>query len=314
MKTKLETKRIWLFLLFAFGIAWIIDLVIFLTGGLKNFSVLSRAGLLMAVSMYAPALAHILTRLTTREGWQNLYLRPMFKQGKRFWLLAWVVTPLLVLLGTGVYFILFPKYFDPTLAAVNKLLTQLAQTSGKSIPFTPGTFLVVEIIQAILIAPIVNGLATIGEEFGWRAYLLQKLMPLGGRKAMLLMGLIWGVWHWPVILMGYEYGLSYPGYPWLGPLVFLWFTFIIGTFLAWLTLKSQSVWPAVIAHASLNGIAAIATLLVKGTPNPLIGPSVVGLIASLPFTILALWLLLRSDVFHQENYAVQSARVIVSHS
>jgi membrane protease YdiL (CAAX protease family) len=314
MNTKLESKRIWLFLLFAFGIAWMIDLVIFLTGGLHNLSIASEAGLLLVVSMYAPALAHVLTRLYTKESWQNLYLHPRFKQGKRFWLLAWIVTPLLLLLGMGLYFIILPGYFDSTFAAASKLLSQAAQTTGKTIPLTPTLFLIVQVIQAILIAPLVNSLATFGEEFGWRGYLLPKLMPLGGCKAMLLMGLIWGVWHWPVIFMGYEYGQSYPGYPWLGPIVFLWFTFIIGTFLAWLALKAKSIWPAVIAHAALNGIAPLEPLLVRGQPNLLLGPVAVGLLASLPFAVVAIWLLLRSDVFHQKDSVKQSALAIASQS
>ena len=113
---------------------------------------------------------------------------------------------------------------------------------------------------------------------------------------MVLIGIIWGVWHWPLILMGYEYGLSYGGAPWPGLLLFVWFTFIVGTYLGWLTLKSKSVWPAVIAHASINGVAAGVLLVSRGQPNPLLGPGVNGLIASLPFDVIALWLLWRSPV------------------
>jgi uncharacterized protein len=41
-----------------------------------------------------------------------------------------------------------------------------------------------------VLAPIINSIATFGEEFGWRANLLEKFMPLGGRKALLIMGVI----------------------------------------------------------------------------------------------------------------------------
>ncbi len=113
-------------------------------------------------------------------------------------------------------------------------------------------------------------------------------MPLGGRKTMLLIGLIWGIWHWPVIFMGYEYGFSYPGYPWVGPLLFLWVTFGLGIFLGWLTLRSKSVWPAVIGHAAINGIAGAAILVVIGNPNPLLGPLPVGIIGSLGYAAVSL--------------------------
>ncbi|MER3459512.1 MAG: CPBP family intramembrane metalloprotease domain-containing protein, partial [Chloroflexota bacterium] len=83
-------------------------------------------------------------------------------------------------------------------------------------------------VQAILLAPLLNALPVFGEEFGWRAYLQPKLLPLGGRKAMLLMGLIWGVWHWPVVAMGYNFGLDYVGAPWLGMLLMVWFTLAFG--------------------------------------------------------------------------------------
>ena len=142
-----------------------------------------------------------------------------------------------------------------------------------------------QLVAGVLISPIANSLATFGEEFGWRGYLLPKLMPLGGRKAMLLIGFIWGVWHWPVIFMGYEYGFKYPGYPWVGPLLFIWITFGFGTFLGWLTLRSKSIWPAVIGHAAINGIAGAAVLATTGQPNTLLGPLPVGIIGSLGFAL-----------------------------
>ena len=299
MKTKINFRRINLYLLFAFGITWTIDLVIYFTGGLSNLTPGSITWLLSIFAMISPAIAAVLTRWISREGWKDTYLRVNFKQNRRYWLIAWVGTPLLLLLGTGIYFAIFPQYFDQSFAAISKILSQEGQRLGKTLPLTPQLFLMIQILQAILLGPILNSIATFGEEFGWRAYLLQKLMPLGGRKAVLIIGAIWGIWHWPFIFMGYEYGFDYPGYPWVGPIVFIWFTFIIGTFLAWITLKSKSVWPAVIAHAALNGIAPIALLLVKGHPNALLGPSAVGLIASIPFSILALILLMRSNVFSE---------------
>jgi membrane protease YdiL (CAAX protease family) len=153
---------------------------------------------------------------------------------------------------------------------------------------SPWLVIAIQFIQGILLAPILNALATFGEEFGWRAYLQPKLMPLGGRKAMLWIGLIWGVWHWPVIFMGYEYGFSYPGYPWVGPLLFLWVTIGLGIFFGWLTLHGKSVWPAVIAHGAVNGFAAAAVLFTIGDPNPLLGPLPVGIIGSLGYAAVAL--------------------------
>jgi membrane protease YdiL (CAAX protease family) len=62
--------------------------------------------------------------------------------------------------------------------------------------------------------PAVNGLFAFGEELGWRGYLLPKLMPLGKWKAYVLVGIIWGLWHGPLVLAGF----NYPAFPVLGVL------------------------------------------------------------------------------------------------
>jgi membrane protease YdiL (CAAX protease family) len=294
MDRKLETKRIWIFIGFTFGIAWAFDLAVYFAGGVTDLRIASLPGILMIGSMAAPAAAHILTRLVTGEGWKNVYLRPQFKMGWCFWAIAWLGTPLLILLGTGLFFVVFPQYLDSTLLTARQMLDQITTSTGRPVPFGPAVLLVLQVIQGIVLGPLTNGWATLGEEFGWRAYLLHKLMPLGGRRAVLLLGVIWGVWHWPVIAMGYNYGIDYAGAPWLGLLAMTWFTVVLGTYLAWMTLKSRSVWPAVIGHASINCLGTIGTLVSKGQPNSLLGPTMAGLVASLPLVLLALWLLWRS--------------------
>jgi uncharacterized protein len=66
---------------------------------------------------------------------------------------------------------------------------------------------------------------------------------------------------------------------------------VAGIFLAWVTLRSASVWPAVIGHAAINGIAGIAVLplVLGGDPNLLLGPYPIGIVASIGFTVIALW-------------------------
>jgi len=150
-----------------------------------------------------------------------------------------------------------------------------------------------ETVTALLIAPLINAIPILGEEFGWRAYLQPKLMPLGGRKTMVWMGIIWGLWHAPIIAMGHNYGLDYPGAPWLGILAMTWFTFVFGTFLGWATLRAGSVWPAVIGHGALNGIAGIYLFFTQGNPNLVLGPVVVGFVGSLGIAVVALIILLR---------------------
>jgi membrane protease YdiL (CAAX protease family) len=185
------------------------------------------------------------------------------------------------------FFLLFPRYYDPSLSTLREMIEASAPPSVDLEEMNIWFLIGAQILQAMLIAPVVNGLATFGEEFGWRGYLQRKLMPLGPRKAMLAMGAIWGIWHWPVILMGYNYGFDYPGAPFLGPLAMVWFCLIVGTFLGWLTIKSDSVWPAVIGHAAINGMANLGALFVQGQPNSLLGPLPTGVIGGIGFAVVA---------------------------
>jgi membrane protease YdiL (CAAX protease family) len=286
-----DWKRIRIFILFAFGIAWLAALVIYLTGGLAG----SPYALLLTIVGYmaAPALAHILTRLVTREGWQDLYLRPNFRQGWPYWIVPWVAPALFTFAGMALFFMFFPQYYDPSLSTIRTMMENSAAATGQAVPEMNLWLVVIsQTITALVIAPIINAIPILGEEFGWRAYLQPKLMPLGGRQTMVWMGIIWGLWHAPIIAMGHNYGLEYPGAPWLGILAMTWFTFVFGTFLGWATLRAGSVWPAVIGHGALNGIAGISLLFIQGDPNLVLGPSVAGSIGSLPIALVALAILL----------------------
>jgi uncharacterized protein len=307
-KALLDLRRIGLYLAFAYGIAWTFGLIIALTGGLADSPPLiagtpfTLALVLLAIGyMGAPALAHILTRLITREGWRETGLRPQLKQGWRYWLAAWFLPALLTILGAALFFALFPRFFDPALSMLQNALDQATRTTGQPIPFSPWMLVAIQTGVGVVIAPLINSLFTFGEEFGWRAYLLPKLLPLGERRALLIVGLIWGVWHWPVIAMGHNYGLGYPGAPWTGMLAMAWFTVVTGVFLGWAALRGGSVWPAVIGHAAINGISGLALLFTRGEPNPLLGPLPVGLIGSAGWAALALWILLRPSMLREST-------------
>jgi membrane protease YdiL (CAAX protease family) len=284
-----EWQRVAIFCLLAFAISGSAAIYVALNGGLQSLVGVQALVVLALWYMPGPALAHLLTRLITREGWSDLWLRPYFRKGWRSWIAAWFLPAILVIAGAVLYFVLFPQHFDPTYGAARALLDQTAE-AGTPLPFGPEVLILIQVVQAVLIAPLLNALPTLGEEFGWRAYLQPKLMPLGWRRAMVLMGIIWGVWHWPILAMGYNYGMEYAGAPWLGMLAFVWFTMTFGTLLGWLTVRGGSVWPAVIGHGALNGIAGLSTLFTQGEPNLLLGPMAHGLLAGIPLALVALWL------------------------
>ncbi|NBD35032.1 MAG: CPBP family intramembrane metalloprotease [Chloroflexi bacterium] len=292
---KLEQRRLYLYLAISFGIAWATFLAIYLTGGLVDSPMVfpeanvSLALILLAGPvMSAPAIAHLLTRIITREGWRDARLRPRPARNWRYWAIAWLAPGILTLVGMAIFFWLFPRYYDPSLSTLRQMIEESALSAVDVEEANLWYLIGAQIFQAILISPVLNSLATFGEEFGWRAYLQPKLMPLGRRRAYLLTGVIWGIWHWPAIAMGHNYGFAYPGAPITGILMMIWFCITLGILLGWLTDQAQSVWPAVIAHGAINGIAGLSTLFMQGNPNPLLGPMPVGIIGNLGFTIVAL--------------------------
>lgn len=303
-QTSVDTRRIILFLVFAFGIAWAFGLWVYLTGGILNSpELLQGTGITLAVAlialgyMWAPALANILTRIITKEGWKDAGLRPQLVKGWPAWIAAWLLPTILTFLGAMIYYFVFPGQFDSSLGVLGQMVAAAETQTGQAIPLSLWMLALIQLGVGVVIAPIINSLFTFGEEFGWRGYLQPKLMALGYRKALLLTGVIWGVWHWPVIAMGHNFGFGYWGEPWTGFLVMTWFTVTAGIIIGWLTLRGGSVWPAVLAHAATNGIAGagIIFLAPDAQVNTLLGPAAVGLVANIPWAILAAYLLWKGE-------------------
>ena len=120
----------------------------------------------------------------------------------------------------------------------------------------------------------------------------------------LLGGVVWGIWHWPLMLLvGYEYGTNYLGAPLLGLVVWCVVCFALNTLLDILYEKTESIWVPAIAHGAFNAIAALPQVLV--TPADayynVLGPMPIGLIAALPMLAAAVWLTLREMKQEEKN-------------
>ncbi len=116
--------------------------------------------------------------------------------------------------------------------------------------FNPILYTILNAGGTLLLGSVLSIVALFGEEYGWRGYLQSELFKLGRVRGILLMGVIWGTYHWPVILMGW----NYPGYPLPGlALMVLWCT-ASGIVLSYAVLKSGSVLLAAFLHAVGNVI------------------------------------------------------------
>lgn len=97
---------------------------------------------------------------------------------------------------------------------------------------------------------IMSCLFALGEEIGWRGYLVPRLARLYSfDRTSIVSGLIWAVWHYPLILFA---GYSNDTPAWYSILCFTVMVVGISFFYTWITLKSGSVWPAVLLHGSHN--------------------------------------------------------------
>ena len=157
-----------------------------------------------------------------------------------------------------------------------------------------------------LLAPLANMIPAVGEEAGWRGYMMPRLKErLGLLNGRLLGGVIWGVWHWPLMLLvGYEYGTNYLGAPLLGLVVWCVVCFALNTLLDWLYEKTGCIWVPAIAHGALNAVASMPVVLTdpaKASYYTVLGPMPIGLIGMLPVLAVAVWLTLRQMKQEEKN-------------
>jgi membrane protease YdiL (CAAX protease family) len=112
-------------------------------------------------------------------------------------------------------------------------------------------------LLAMVTGGIVNGVLTLSEELGWRGYFWSVVRPLGFWKASFVTGLLWGLWHAPIIANGY----NFPGQPVLGPVMMTLFTLALSPLMGWLRDRSGSVFTGSIFHGVLNAIAPISVMI-----------------------------------------------------
>ena len=156
-----------------------------------------------------------------------------------------------------------------------------------------GALMLVQCVQALFLAPVMSFVTCFGEEWGWRGYLLPKMQNLLPTVPMLLVtGIIWGLWHAPLTIIGHNYGLGYWGFPFTGIAMMCLFCITLGIFLSFVTLKTGSCIPAILAHGAINGIAAIGIYFTHDGGNPFVGPAPTGIIGMIPFLAAAIFMVL----------------------
>lgn len=156
--------------------------------------------------------------------------------------------------------------------------------------------LVLLFVAVALIGLPLSGLAAVfGEEYGWRGFLLDELAVAGRVRGALLVGLVWGAWHIPIILRGVH---TYPPTA-LGLLLGLLFFVLWGAVQSYAVFKTGSIWVAAFMHGVINSVYSFLLTYGVRPADPVVsfGLGVYGLIC----LALVAALLLRDPVWHQKG-------------
>ena len=292
-------RTILLFVVLSYGLAWIIWLALWLSGiGLNS----PWSQLASIVAMWMPALAvFLLGKITKKPSGIKSKLVVNLKRNWGFYLLAIWLPAVISFLGAGLYFLVFPNNFSLGFEFIQAILQEKGVLQS---PIPLSSLVLIQILASLTYAPFLNSLFALGEEIGWRGYLYPALK---GRFSLVqthvLLGLIWSLWHLPINLQGFNYGLTYFAYPVLGVVAMFLFCFSVGILLSWLMEKTGSIWASALFHGAINATAGFGLLFQlpgeKTSSLLIFGPSPAGLIAVLPCLLLAL-LILRIERKHHE--------------
>lgn len=256
-------KPIILYVVLAYALAWLVALPLWIGGRGLGDPLFTVYALVM---MLTPTVAALLVvRFAEKPGnrpggpgiARSLGLWPLKPVGPFIaFLAAGLLLPILLVVGgllLGAALGVYPADFA-NLTALRSIMAQQAPQAAAQLNALPAALLIAGQLFNVLIGSVINLVPALGEEIGWRGWLVSRLAPLGKTATVLVSGVAWGLWHAPLILLGY----NYPGVPgWLGLLAMTGMTISFGAIFAWLRLASGSVWPAALAHGALNAAAGL---------------------------------------------------------
>jgi uncharacterized protein len=275
-----DRKGILSFLAITFAITYTIEIGLIATGvRFDGDAPVLWAQLVIAGVMWVPAAAGVLTtRLITKEKISSTGLR--FGSWKPYLISALLIPALFIL----VYLITWGLGLgQPDWQMAHFMGQMAAQGADLTATPDPGQMYIMLFALSVFGAIWINSLFGFGEEWGWRGFLLPRLMPLGKGKAYLLLGVIWGLWHAPLVLVGF----NYPGTPLLGVLMMVLLTLSIGIYMNELTLRYRSAILAGWIHGVFNSQGYGIWRILFPTVNPLLG-GITGLIGLAVFALAGL--------------------------
>jgi membrane protease YdiL (CAAX protease family) len=261
----MRARKIVLFLLLTYGMAWTLEFGFFALGGRVNSGAFTA---LAVVCMFAPGTAALITqKWIGKEPMRDLGLgTPRLSWLAVAWLLPLVLVIAALALSLFVPGVSLITGLDGLIANLSAMLppgevARAQREMGHTILAKPGVLLVISFGQVLMAGPSINAVAAFGEELGWRGLLWQELKPLGFWRASLVIGFFWGLWHLPVIINGY----NYPGHPVAGPIMMTLLSMLLSPLIGYVRLRAESVYAAAVFHGTFNAAATLVLFLAGGT-------------------------------------------------
>jgi len=257
-----------LFVALTFFFSWLLAAVFYALGGRLNTP---AAFVVLLIYMFIPmTMAIIVQKAIYKEplrGPLGISFRP-----NRWFLVAWLLPPIIAFATIGVSLLLPGVEYSPEMAGFYEMFESvLTPEQVEQMRIQAATFPVhpiwLSLVQGLIAGVTINAVAGFGEELGWRGLLQREFGYLGFWKSSALIGLIWGVWHAPIIIQGY----NYPQHPVAGILMMTVFTLLLSPIFSYVRLRAKSVIAAAIIHGSLNATVGLAIMVVAGGNDLTVG-------------------------------------------
>lgn len=259
-------RQMRLYLISALGVCWALGIAAAFSRGHAIYQILQKGFTAF------PVIAAVLTRRITKDKTQWRISLKVWKD-KRLWAFCAFVPGILIAAGAALYFLLFPKQYSG-----NFRLGGLTGTEQVLQIANPLQFGLICILIAAVCIPV--QLLELGEEIGWREYLLPKQVSMYGvRKGIVLNSLFWGAAHLPLICLGFNYSPENVGAPWSNMLMMMLVCMTTGVICSWVMVRSGNVLYSAIVHGVVNVIGEIPVFLSVSGESGLLGPNPTGLVS-----------------------------------
>ena len=215
--------------------------------------------LLSAVAMFIPVLAVIFTQVIFKEP----VLRGVGLSFKinRWWVIGWLLIPVIALAIVGMTLLMPGAKWTPDNDTMKMALQAMPEGFGV------WGFIGVTMLSGLLSGVTINAVFALGEEIAWRGYLLNMFSGKKFWKVALCTGIIWGLWHAPIILNGH----NYPQHPVVGVFLMVVFCVLMTPILMYFRQKSGSVIVPAIMHGTFNAVAGLPLMIITPANDLLYG-------------------------------------------